>query len=594
MPGGAAGPLPGGSARLTAEPVPVVLLSGFLGTGKTTLLKHWLENAEGRIGVVVNDVAAVNIDAKLVDSQQVGASGSADFIQMSNGCACCSLGDELLVSIYDLLQLSTEDRPFSQIVVELSGIAEPQRVRENFVQAAEMGSEVVEGLRLEKVVTLVDTSTFCTDYMEYKKLLERPDLVEDDGGASFEAASEQASPPLLARSRLRLGPAACCPERCAARVPARHQRCLEIRELRCFKQWLWAPRAVTDGCGSRDLRVASDLRVSLVRAPLALAQDLRQRAGARRPGGLRRAGARAGRLGALARAGAAQPPAPGRAPARGRLLRPCAALLGALPGAAAPRRPARGEGGGPPPQPAGAARLSAASGGPGRQALEGRGGPGQQAPEAAWLVPARRSGDLVLAEVRPPRGPSGQGPAGAARLPGALEAAVRLPMEAFGEGRGAARDAVLGRGGALEGGAAYLLLRPGPAGGRGTGGELADADVVGLARVSLAPLARPSASGRDAFLTYVIVRKDLRGRGLGGKMVGMVEAQAREAYDRMYLWTSPERRGFYSRLGFGEVVGWREGLFDTRRLGEMHQLSEATMLSPGQIVMAKSFRSPAA
>jgi len=160
--------------------VPVVLLTGFLGTGKTTLLKHWLENSEGRIGVVVNDVASVNIDAKLVNREKTNARGRVDTIQLENGCACCSLGDELLVTIYDLVQLAEEGEPFSHIIVELSGVAEPKRVRENFEMAEVAGSEVVDGVELSKVVTLMDASTFCTDYMAYSRMIERPDLMEED------------------------------------------------------------------------------------------------------------------------------------------------------------------------------------------------------------------------------------------------------------------------------------------------------------------------------------------------------------------------------------------------------------------------------
>jgi len=165
------------------QQVPVVLLSGFLGTGKTTLLRHWLENAEGRIGIVVNDVAAVNIDSKLVQQQTYGSNGKVDAIQLQNGCACCSLGDEFLLTIYDLLALQTDDgEPFSQIVVELSGVAEPQRVREMFEQATASGSPIVAGVKLSKVVTLLDASTFCTEYMEWSSLMEREDLLDEDPG----------------------------------------------------------------------------------------------------------------------------------------------------------------------------------------------------------------------------------------------------------------------------------------------------------------------------------------------------------------------------------------------------------------------------
>jgi len=165
-----------------SDKVPVVLLSGFLGTGKTTLLKHWLENAEGRIGIVVNDVAAVNIDSKLVQQQKYDSDGKIDAIQMANGCACCSLGDELLVTIWELLELATEGEPFSQIVVELSGVAEPARVRSIFEEAEKTGSEMMDRMKLSKVVTLLDASTFCKEYMEFAQIQERDDLMDGDVG----------------------------------------------------------------------------------------------------------------------------------------------------------------------------------------------------------------------------------------------------------------------------------------------------------------------------------------------------------------------------------------------------------------------------
>eukprot|EP00929_Paragymnodinium_shiwhaense_P027795 TRINITY_DN16231_c0_g1_i2.p1 TRINITY_DN16231_c0_g1~~TRINITY_DN16231_c0_g1_i2.p1 ORF type:complete len:601 (+),score=113.49 TRINITY_DN16231_c0_g1_i2:91-1893(+) len=174
-------------ADKTRKAVPVVLLSGFLGTGKTTLLKHWLENADGdKIGVVVNDVAAVNIDADLIKKEAGGSQANVQTIQLQNGCACCSMGDELLYSIYDLVQLaSDENEPFQQIIVELSGVAEPRRVRELFDRAAADGTQESLGVELKTVVTVVDSSTFCSNYMEYKQVMERPDLMEEDAAAEM-------------------------------------------------------------------------------------------------------------------------------------------------------------------------------------------------------------------------------------------------------------------------------------------------------------------------------------------------------------------------------------------------------------------------
>lgn len=100
-------------AATTVPPVPMTLLAGFLGTGKTTTLKHLLENTEGyRIGVIVNDVASVNIDAKLVASGQSNNTG--DMVELQNGCACCSIADELFLSVEKLVTT----RKLDAVVVE--------------------------------------------------------------------------------------------------------------------------------------------------------------------------------------------------------------------------------------------------------------------------------------------------------------------------------------------------------------------------------------------------------------------------------------------------------------------------------------------
>lgn len=166
--------------------VPIILLSGFLGAGKTSTLQHLLENVEGtKIGVIVNDMASVNIDAKLVAGTQNGV------MELRNGCACCSLSDELLDSVSSLLG---SDRNFDALVVELSGIADPIAIRSNWNAAKARGHPITARADVAQVVTLIDACTFGTDWMTWDVAAEREGWVDP----ADECSGQRKVPELLA------------------------------------------------------------------------------------------------------------------------------------------------------------------------------------------------------------------------------------------------------------------------------------------------------------------------------------------------------------------------------------------------------------
>eukprot|EP00291_Cryptomonas_curvata_P026667 CAMPEP_0172163224 /NCGR_PEP_ID=MMETSP1050-20130122/7150_1 /TAXON_ID=233186 /ORGANISM="Cryptomonas curvata, Strain CCAP979/52" /LENGTH=282 /DNA_ID=CAMNT_0012833385 /DNA_START=131 /DNA_END=976 /DNA_ORIENTATION=+ len=154
-----------------SELTPITLLSGFLGTGKTSTLKHILENKQGlKVGVVVNDVAEVNIDARLI--RGLGAVAKSTAVELQNGCACCSASEELLTSVQDLVSLGrARGEPFDHILVELSGVAEPAAVRRNLAAAA--------GAEVRGVVTVVDAADFAAQWLSDRRLGDRRDLGGD-------------------------------------------------------------------------------------------------------------------------------------------------------------------------------------------------------------------------------------------------------------------------------------------------------------------------------------------------------------------------------------------------------------------------------
>ncbi|MFH4668551.1 zinc metallochaperone GTPase ZigA [Vibrio alginolyticus] len=163
---------------MNTQKLPVTVLSGFLGAGKTTVLSHILNNRQGRkVAVIVNDMSEVNIDAATVQNEVSLNHSEEKLVEMSNGCICCTLRENLLEEVTKLAQ---EGR-FDYLVIESTGIAEPLPVAETFTFADENGLSLSDVARLDTMVTVVDAINFLRDYDEAKFLTETAEsLGEDD------------------------------------------------------------------------------------------------------------------------------------------------------------------------------------------------------------------------------------------------------------------------------------------------------------------------------------------------------------------------------------------------------------------------------
>ncbi|EGQ9234951.1 GTP-binding protein [Vibrio alginolyticus] len=163
---------------MNTQKLPVTVLSGFLGAGKTTVLSHILNNRQGRkVVVIVNDMSEVNIDAATVQNEVSLNHSEEKLVEMSNGCICCTLREDLLEEVTKLAQ---EGR-FDYLVIESTGIAEPLPVAETFTFADENGLSLSDVARLDTMVTVVDAINFLRDYDEAKFLTETAEsLGEDD------------------------------------------------------------------------------------------------------------------------------------------------------------------------------------------------------------------------------------------------------------------------------------------------------------------------------------------------------------------------------------------------------------------------------
>jgi G3E family GTPase len=138
---------------------PVTVLCGFLGAGKTTLLNHLLRQAEGRRwAAVVNDVAAINVDAALVKTQSAGS----DIVGLGNGCVCCSNRDDLAETIARL----TAEGAYEHIIVETSGVAEPRGIASLFTQKNPFGRSLSDFAQLSALVSVIDAAHFLAEWRQ--------------------------------------------------------------------------------------------------------------------------------------------------------------------------------------------------------------------------------------------------------------------------------------------------------------------------------------------------------------------------------------------------------------------------------------------
>jgi len=155
--------------------IPVTVLSGYLGSGKTTMMNHVLQNEKNmRVAVIVNDMSEINIDAELIASGSGISRTEEKFVELSNGCICCTLREDLLQEVERLAMLGNID----YILIESTGISEPIPVAQTFSYLdEELGIDLTQFCQLDTMVTVVDAHRFWHDFQSGESLLERKEAV---------------------------------------------------------------------------------------------------------------------------------------------------------------------------------------------------------------------------------------------------------------------------------------------------------------------------------------------------------------------------------------------------------------------------------
>lgn len=169
--------------KSTEKIIPVTVLSGFLGAGKTTVLNHILSNRQGlKVAVIVNDMSEVNIDAELVKNNEAKLDRVEEkLISMSNGCICCTLREDLLKEVSKL----AHEGKFDAIIIESSGISEPLPVAETFTFEDEQGNTLNDIAKLDTMVTIVDSKNFLNNFATTENLAQKNIGLDSDDERSI-------------------------------------------------------------------------------------------------------------------------------------------------------------------------------------------------------------------------------------------------------------------------------------------------------------------------------------------------------------------------------------------------------------------------